>query len=359
MFVPCELVSFFCLSPPFSVVAFSKSKPSLSLVSPVSTHVEVIPYRLNKVELCATICGTMKLESVSRRTFITTSTAMLATHLAGASPTMNVLTAGDVVERIRAHVGMPWLSDTMQTTVDNLVAGENGTPVHGIVTTTMATLEVLQKAVAAQANMIISHETPYYFHQDKFDDLKNDATLAHKLEFIREHQIAIMHLHDHWHHRTPDSIASGMVSEMGWQKYVDPQNPREFRFSGEPLKSFALAAANRLHVTTPRVVGHPEMPVRKVVAYWGNVTRPAGIAALARPDVDTLISGETHEWELVEYIEDQLAAGQQKALILLGHVATERGGMRFCADWLRGFVTEVPISFIPASDPFWSPFHSA
>jgi putative NIF3 family GTP cyclohydrolase 1 type 2 len=306
----------------------------------------------------ARIAGTMKPESVSRRSFIATGTILLATRLAGGSPSTNNLTAGEVVERIHSHVGMPWLSDSMKTTVDNLVAGENSTPVHGVVTTTMATLEVLQKAVAGGANMIVSHETPYYFHQDEFGDLKNDANLANKLAFIREHQIAIMHLHDHWHHRTPDSIAVGMVREMGWQKYADPQNPRQFRFPGQPLNSFALAVANHLQVTTARVVGHPEMPVRSVIAYWGNVTRPAGIAALARPDVDTLISGETHEWELVEYIEDQLAAGKEKALILLGHVASERGGMRYCAEWLRGFVTEVPVSFIPASDPFWSPYRA-
>ena len=302
---------------------------------------------------------TMELEGMSRRTFLYTASALLAAHTAAAQTSGTTLTAGEVVERIHAHVGIPWLSEAMPTTVDNLVAGENGTPVHGIVTTTMATLEVLQKAVATGANMIVSHETPYYFHQDKFDDLKSDANLAHKLEFIRSHQIAIMHLHDHWHHRIPDSIAFGMVSEMGWQKYAVGQDSRQFRFPGEPLKSFALAAANRLQVTTARVVGHPEMPVRNVVAYWGNVTRNAGIAALARPDVDTLISGETHEWEVVEYIEDQLAAGQQKALILLGHVATERGGMRYCAEWLRGFVSEVPISFIPASNPFWSPYPSS
>ncbi|MBT9333370.1 Nif3-like dinuclear metal center hexameric protein [Paracidobacterium acidisoli] len=298
----------------------------------------------------------MKFELISRRNFIAGGTAMLTTQLAAALPSPPALTAGEVMQRIQSHVGMPWLSSTMPTTVDKLVSGDDSTPVRGIVTTTMATLDVLQKTVAAGANMIVSHETPYYSQPDKYDDLKNDANLTGKLEYIRSHGIAIMRLHDHWHHRTPDSIAAGMVSEMGWQKYVDPQEPRQFRFPGTPLKTFALEAANRLHVTTARVVGDPEMLVRNVVAYWGNVTREKGIATLARPDVDTLISGETHEWEVVEYIEDQLTAGRRKALILLGHVATEQGGMRYCAEWLRGFVPEVPVRFIPALNPFWSPY---
>jgi hypothetical protein len=28
--------------------------------------------------------------------------------------------------------------------------------------------------------------------------------------------------------------------------------------------------------------------------------------------------------------------------------------MENCANWLRGFITEVPVEFIPAGDPFWA-----
>jgi putative NIF3 family GTP cyclohydrolase 1 type 2 len=78
---------------------------------------------------------------------------------------------------------------------------------------------------------------------------------------------------------------------------------------------------------------------------------------LARTDVDVLIVGETREWELVEYAQDAIAAGKKKALILLGHVASEQAGMKYCAEWLKSFIAEVPIEFIPAAEPFWSPDH--
>jgi hypothetical protein len=29
--------------------------------------------------------------------------------------------------------------------------------------------------------------------------------------------------------------------------------------------------------------------------------------------------------------------------------------MKYCAEWLKSFITEVPIGFIPAPEPFWSP----
>ena len=48
-------------------------------------------------------------------------------------------------------------------------------------------------------------------------------------------------------------------------------------------------------------------------------------------------------------------AGQRKGLILIGHWVSEDQGMRLCADWLKSFVTEVPVKWIPAGDPFWRP----
>ena len=57
----------------------------------------------------------------------------------------------------------------------------------------------------------------------------------------------------------------------------------------------------------------------------------------------------------MEYAQDAIASGQKKALIVLGHVVSEQAGMKYCAEWLKGFVNEVPIEFIAAAEPFWRP----
>jgi hypothetical protein len=44
-------------------------------------------------------------------------------------------------------------------------------------------------------------------------------------------------------------------------------------------------------------------------------------------------------------------------LIVLGHVVSEQAGMKYCAEWLKSFIPEVPIEFIPAAEPFWSTDH--
>jgi hypothetical protein len=50
-----------------------------------------------------------------------------------------------------------------------------------------------------------------------------------------------------------------------------------------------------------------------------------------------------------------VASGQKKGFIALPHEGAEEYGMEECAMWLGGFVTEVPIKFIPSGDPFWIP----
>jgi putative NIF3 family GTP cyclohydrolase 1 type 2 len=167
--------------------------------------------------------------------------------------------------------------------------------------------------------------------------------------------MVVFHFHDHWHGHRPDGIATGMARELGWEKNADAENPRLFVFPGIPLVQLAKEMATRMKIATMRVVGDPKMPVHRVLASWGNVSQMPGIPFLARPDVDVLVVGETHEWELVEYAQDQITSGKQKALILMGHVVSEQSGMKYCAEWLKGFVTEVPVEFVAASEPFWRP----
>jgi putative NIF3 family GTP cyclohydrolase 1 type 2 len=287
----------------------------------------------------------------SRRKFLMVASSLPFLRSAAVGASRQMLTAGQVIDRIKANIGIPWRAQT----VDNLIGGTLLTPVRGIATTMMATLDVLQRANASGKSMVITHESTFFSHQDSIQAFANDSTYAFKLDFLNKNQMAVFHFHDHWHARKPDGIAIGMMQELGWQNRVDPQNVRRFSFDAVPLAAFARDIQARLNIRVVRVVGDPAMPVRKVVASWGNVSLSPGAPLLAQEDVDVLIIGETHEWELVEYAQDMIASGKKKALIILGHVVSEQAGMKYCAEWLRGFIPEVPIEFIAADEPYWSP----
>ena len=110
----------------------------------------------------------MKNPWISRRSFVLAGMTLPAVALALPKVGDGRLTASGVIQRIRDNVGTAWLDKT----VDRIIAGDGATPIHGIATTMMATLEVLQKAVAAGTNMVITHEPTFYSHEDATGELK-------------------------------------------------------------------------------------------------------------------------------------------------------------------------------------------
>jgi hypothetical protein len=99
--------------------------------------------------------------------------------------------------------------------VDKIVAGTAETPVKGIATTMMATLDVLQRAAAAGKNMVITHEPTFWLHQDTTTGLEQDSTYEFKADFIRKNNMVVFRFQDHWHAHKPDGIATGMCEGAG------------------------------------------------------------------------------------------------------------------------------------------------
>ena len=289
---------------------------------------------------------------VSRRSFLyggmALAGALVSVRTASALAAVP-LTAGQVVDRIKANVGIQW----REQTVDRMIAGSADIPVTGIATIMMATLEMLARARAAGKNMVITHEPTFWSHQDDVSQLKDDALYKYKLDFIETHKMAVFHFHDHWHGHKPDGIATGMARELGWEKYQDAENPKLFTLPEMTLERLAAELESKLKATTIRVVGDRDLMVKRAVASWGYVSEFPGIPLLARPDIDVLIVGEAREWEVVEYAQDLITWGKKKGLILLGHVVSEQAGMKHCAEWLKGFVTEVPVEYLEEKNPFW------
>src|SRR5262245_20039084 len=128
----------------------------------------------------------MNTYDVSRRSFLLTFIGLTAMRLAHAQ-TPQPLTAGQVIDRIKANVGIPWRAQT----VDNIIAGTAETPVKGIATTMMATLDVVKRAAAAGKNMVITHESTFFSHQDRTEEPLPDATYQLKLDSINKHNMVL------------------------------------------------------------------------------------------------------------------------------------------------------------------------
>jgi putative NIF3 family GTP cyclohydrolase 1 type 2 len=262
------------------------------------------------------------------------------------------ITAREVVSRIQEHVEMPWMKQTR----DVFKAGDPDTPVTGIAVTMMATLDVLQRAVAAGDNLIVTHEPTFFSDPDnpvELEQKENDPVLSAKRAYIAEHHLVIWRFHDHQHRMAKDQIETGMAHDLGWLKYQDKDNQYLFAIPDTTMEALAAELKAKLGIHVLRVVGDPKLKVKKVALVPGASGFQKETSALERNDVQVLICGEPREWETVEYVADAVTEGKAKGLIILSHIPSEQGGMDEAVRWMKGFVSEVKIEFVPTRDPFW------
>ncbi len=292
------------------------------------------------------------LHRATRRAFLGRTCGLLALRpLAAQQP---ALTAQLLIERIQKNAGVPWRAQT----VDTIKAGSPDTVVTGIATTMVATLDLLKRAASAQRNFIVVHEPTFYSGaEDEFHARNNaeDPLVLLKRDFIVSNHMVVWRFHDHWHAQKPDGIIRGMGLALGWEKYQVPDNVRLYSLPKISLEDLARQIRERLKVRAIRVIGDPQMPVVSVAFNPGSTPVTQIQRVLGGSEIDVLVCGEPGEWDAGEYVRDSAAAGKKKGMIVLGHDMSEEGGMAECARWLKTFVTEVPIEFMPAGEAFWTP----
>ncbi len=171
---------------------------------------------------------------LSRRDFsLVAGAGLLGSRLAtGQTPQ---ITAQQIIERIQKSVGVPWKTPTR----DVFKAGDPLTPVRGIATSVMCTFDVLERAIKAGRNLIITHEPTFWNDQDLTGELTGDAVYLAKTEFIRKHNAVIWRFHDHWHARKPDAMLVGLGESLGWKGHQADETYRTYNIPPTTLGALA------------------------------------------------------------------------------------------------------------------------
>ena len=237
-------------------------------------------------------------------------------------------------------------------TVDTFKTGDPEQQVTGVATTFLANCEVIEQAIQLGANLIITHEPTFYNHLDDTGWLSEDAVYQAKRRLIDEHNLMIWRFHDYWHMHNPDGILTGVLKELGWEAYASPEMPYFCHIPSMPLRQLAVTLKDRLGAGPVRLVGDLDMVCQKIGLALGAAGGEMQIQAFKFGDLDVVVCGEIHEWETSEYVRDAVYQGNRKALIVLGHAASEQAGMKWLADWLPPRFPGLPITYIPVNSPF-------
>ncbi|HEX2950467.1 MAG TPA: Nif3-like dinuclear metal center hexameric protein, partial [Armatimonadota bacterium] len=224
--------------------------------------------------------------------------------------------------------------------------------VTGVGTTFLLTVAVIERAITQGINFIITHEPTFYNHRDETEWLHDDPCYQAKRRLLDEHHIAVWRFHDGLHALQPDPIFVGLAKRLGWHDSMLPDDPYVCQSLSRSLHELVDEVKTQLGLPTVRVVGDLTMPCTKAGLLIGACGGTAQITMLARPDIDLLICGEINEWETNIYVRDAMDLGQRKALVVIGHAASEEPGMDEILPWLQARLPGLPITFLPTEQPF-------
>ncbi|MGG1550596.1 Nif3-like dinuclear metal center hexameric protein [Paenibacillus ferrarius] len=253
------------------------------------------------------------------------------------------ITVQHIIQSLIAPVG------PLNPTVDTLKTGQPHTDVKRVAVVFMATYDVIQQAVAAGAELIITHEPTFYNHLDETEWLQGNPVYEQKKKLIEEAGVAIFRLHDYIHKYKPDGILIGMLQKLGWEACSSPEQmnlltpPAD---SPQTVRTIAHHLKDKLGIDRLLVVGDPEQPVDRFGLLPGASGGRAHINYFKKHDVDLLIVGETNEWETNEFVRDAAEMGLRKALIVTGHQKSEEAGMLTVVTHLREAFPELDVMFI-------------
>ena len=242
-------------------------------------------------------------------------------------------------------------SPTPEKTCDTVKHGNDQKEIKHVAVCMIGTAEVIRKAHEWGADMLVVHEPLYYDHWDKVAD---DPVTQAKLALVSESDMLIYRYHDHMHGKAVDEIPEGELHYLGLEGILEKSqyNASSIFTLDNPItaKEVMNRIESRLGVKHARVVGSIDKEVTRIAACFGT---PAGVFQLLKQeDIQLVITGEACEWQLCEYARDAASLGFNKSLIVMGHIASERDGMRLLTERLKAKYLDVEFDYFESGEVY-------
>ena len=269
--------------------------------------------------------------------------------------------AGGVSMRVRDVIAalesmMP--CDDRAISVDGLVCGDAEAPVRAVGVTFVASVSVVEAARAKGIDLLLNHEGAFFRHQG--DAPSVDPVASQKERRLRELGVAVYRLHDRPHRTAPDWIAEGLAEALGWAADVRLRlaapcdAPVVVWPEGRRLDDVMRDVCARLGVPRVRISGRADVVRRAALLPGYRGTGDLVAHVFRETGADVVLAGEGPEWEAMEYARDAAAMGFSRAVLWLGHQASESPGMRRIADALRSRCS-APVVWLDQPEAFaWS-----
>lgn len=233
---------------------------------------------------------------------------------------------------------------------DKCLAGDANIEVKKIAVAMHATPKLLKEAKEWGAELLIIHEPVYY----GIDVESGDKVVEEKKRLLNTSGLTIYRYHDHPHYTVPDIIAAGEFKSFGLKGKLEITDIFDLvRFHlDEPITALELAKRieEKTGIKRIRISGALDKPSKVISGMFGLTKRV--IEELQNEKSEIVLAGEVTEWSFCEYARDAAQMGYNKTLMVLGHVGSERDGMKYTAEILKEWYPETEVKYFECGEVY-------
>lgn len=244
-----------------------------------------------------------------------------------------------------------FLGHAPEKTCDTVKMGDIRKEISKVAVCMIPTVDIIRKANEWGADMMIVHEPIFYDH---WDNAKGDPVTAAKQKLLEKGGMIIYRYHDHMHFRENDEITEGELYYLGLKGSIEKVSDTvcSIMTLEEPVSALELAKLieQKLGLAHVRISGAVNKKSTRVALCFGATGSVHRI--LSETDAQIALAGEICEWKDAEYARDAAALGMNKSLIVMGHVGSERDGMRLLAHRLQKKHTDVEIKYFECDEVY-------
>ncbi len=236
-----------------------------------------------------------------------------------------------------------------KTTCDTIKIGCFEKEIKKIGVTMFATPDVIREAHRLGINFLIVHEPLYYNHMD--------STIPYtigdeKRRLLEEYDITVFRFHDYAHSVLPDLIFDGQISSMTLSGSYEKGKyfaVNRFRLD-HPITAQKLAETleNDYGIQHIRIAGCKDKEGQYLSCCFGT----PGHIIQELIETDFVLTGEICEWSEGEVARDFSQLGYNKAILVLGHIGSEREGMKLLARMLSKHFESIQTTYIECGEVY-------
>lgn len=235
---------------------------------------------------------------------------------------------------------------------DNYKTGSGENELTGVIISMFATPDVIRRAIKHNANLIIVHEPVFYNHMD--DRVPHKMGILKK-ELAEKNNITIYRYHDHAHAAKPDMICAGELKYLGFDESMGEfEKGKYYAVNRYHLKQAMTACdlarhiEEKLGVKHVRIIGETNKPGKDISCCFGT----PGHLIDELNDCDFVLTGEICEWADAEVVRDYSQFGYNKAILVMGHIGSERAGMMHLSDIASKNCSDLSIEYVECGEVY-------